>query len=180
MNQTQVALILAAAKAADDRFKIDDDKVQVWAEILPPDMPYAFAKAQLTAFYRNNPGKSLTIGDLAQPWERHLDEQAKKRRDADVSAELKAIKAGGARIPHNLIDSVKSELGRINQAGVALERLSRSVRCDWCGAPEGRPCTVPRTKADPKPLAEAHDTRRKKAIRVEEARHLGLTTQETR
>lgn len=54
MNKKEVAILLTAISAVDDRLDPDEMRIAMWYEILDKSMPLEFARHRVIDFYANN------------------------------------------------------------------------------------------------------------------------------
>lgn len=74
MSPQDVAKLLTAIAAVDDRLDPDEARVTAWANILDSDMTYEFAIGLVKKHYGNST-KVMMPADLNLPWRNFRDQQ---------------------------------------------------------------------------------------------------------
>lgn len=67
MDAREVAAILTAIAAVDDRIDPDSPRVAMWVETLDSTMPFQFAKERVIKHYASSRNVMMPV-DLNEPW----------------------------------------------------------------------------------------------------------------
>lgn len=97
MDKKEIALLLTAIAAVDDRIDPDEPRIEAWTAILDKDMPLEFARDLMIKHYANTT-KPMMPADFNSPWrnfrERSFDRQWFEELDlrkSELSPEIKEL-----------------------------------------------------------------------------------------
>lgn len=83
MEKQQVAILLTAIAAVDDRIDPDEARIEAWTAILDSDMTLEFARGLMIKHYANTT-KPIMPADFNSPWRTFRERMADKEWFAEL------------------------------------------------------------------------------------------------
>lgn len=101
MTPQEVAALLTAAAAVDDRIDPDAARVQAWHAILLPDCPFEFARDALVEHYRER-RDCLMPADVNVRWVVERKARAEQARQEQQRREIEASSQDAVPMPEHV------------------------------------------------------------------------------
>lgn len=105
MKHSEVAALLLAVKAVDDRITNDDARVQAWAAILDERVTFAHARDAVVAHYRRETRPIM-------PADVNAHAKALRDREHEQQERLALTAGGGVPMPPEIRARLDAMLGR--------------------------------------------------------------------
>ncbi len=105
MKHSEVAALLLAVKAVDDRITNDDARVKAWAAILDDRVTFAHARDALVAHYRRETRPIM-------PADVNAHAKALRDREHEQQERLAITSGGGVPMPPEIRARLDAMLGR--------------------------------------------------------------------